>query len=144
MNEIIFESKHPDSKKLAVFEDNGSSAWLYLASSASQEVEKDAFVYSPREPRLELNRIGMKGGEPPILVAEFASDDAVVNVTDENDLSIVWSDNGKSLALFHKADVLAAIYEDDDQGYSKALAKRCGFGKPWSEEKYKAFFSDAG
>lgn len=144
MTEIIFESEHPGSRKLAVFEDNGSSAWLYLASSASQEVEKDAFVYSPREPRFELNRSGMKEGEPPILVVEYASDTAVLNVTDENDLSIVWSDDGKSLALFHKADVLAAIYADDDEGYSKALSKRCGFGKPWSEEKYRRFFDDVG
>jgi hypothetical protein len=77
------------------------------------------------------------------LIVEYASIDAVLTIEDENDLSIVWSDNGKSLALFHNADVLAAIYEDDDQGYSKALSKRCGFGKPWSDEKFEKFFKDA-
>jgi len=65
MKEIIFESESPDSKKLAIFEDTGSCAWLYLASSANHEVEKDAFVYSPQEPRSELNRSGMKEGDPP-------------------------------------------------------------------------------
>ena len=143
MNEIVFESENPDSKKLAIFEDTGSSAWLYLASSANHEVEKDAFVYSPRAPRSELNRFGMAEGEPPILIVEYASIDAVLSIEDENDLSIVWSDNGKSVALFHNADVRAAIYEDDDQGYSKALSKRCGFGKPWSDEKFEKFFKGA-
>jgi hypothetical protein len=38
--------------------------------------------------------------------------------------------------------VLAAIYEDDAQGYSKALSKRCGFGKPWSDQKFEKYFSD--
>jgi hypothetical protein len=142
MNEIVFESQSPDSRKLAIFEDNGTSAWLYLASSANHEVEKDAFVYSPQEPRSELNWSGMKEGEPPILVVDYASSDAVREIEDENELSIVWSQNGKSLALFHNADVLAAIYEDDDQGYSKALSKRCGFGKPWSDQKFEKYFSD--
>ena len=142
MRDIIFESFSPDSKKLAIFEDNGTSAWLYLASAANHEVEKDAFVYSPQPPRSELNRAGMKEGEPPILVIDYASDAAVVLVEDETALSIVWSDNGKTPAVVYHADVLAAIYEDDDQGYSKALSKPCGFGKPWSQEKFEKHFSD--
>lgn len=140
MHQIIFESESPDGKKLAIFEDNGTSAWLYLASASNHEVQKDAFVYSPQPPRTELNRAGMKAGEPAILTREFASDAAVVHVADEHDLSIVWSDNGKSLAVYHREDVLAAIYEDDEQGYSKALCKRCGFGKPWSAAKFAAVF----
>lgn len=142
MNDIIFESKSPDSKKLAIFEDNGSSAWLYLASAKNHDVEKDAFVYSPQTPRKELNRSGMKDGEPPILIQEYASENAVVRIDDENDLSIVWSDNGKSLSLFYGAEVLAAIYEDDEQGYSKALSVRCGFGKPWSDDKFAEHFGE--
>lgn len=140
MNDIIFESESPDARKLAIFEDNGTSAWLYLASAASHNVEKDAFVYSPVAPRAELNRAGMQDGEPPILISEYASDDAVVEIQDENDLTILWSENSKSVAIFHNEDVLAAIFEDDDRGYSKALSKKCGFGKPWSEEKYQKYF----
>lgn len=142
MQDIIFESESPDGRRLAIFEDNGSSAWLYLASASNHDVEKDAFVYSPQPPRAELNRDGMRDGEPPILTQEYASEHAVVDIEDEMALSIVWSDSGKSLAVFHNETVLAAIYEDEPQGYSKALSKRGGFGKPWSQSKFEQFFNE--
>jgi hypothetical protein len=142
MQDIIFESESPDGKKLAIFEDNGSSAWLYLASARNHDVEKDVFVYSPQAPCEELNRTGMQRGEPPILTTDCASERAMLRVEDETELSIVWSASGRSIALFHRDEALAAIYEDDDQGYSKALCKRCGFGKLWSDEKFAQHFDD--
>ncbi len=126
----------------AIFEDNGSSAWLYLVSSVSHEVESDAFVYSPLEPDAELDRKGIQNGVPPKLSAEYASSVAVLNPDDENDLSIQWSTNGKSVALFYKDDVLAAIFDGENRGYSKALSKRCGFGNPWSDEKFEQYIGN--
>lgn len=142
MKEIFFESPSPDSKRMVIFEDNGTSAWLYLASAANYDVEKDAFVYSPLEPRAELNREGINQGEPPILISEYASDTAVIQIEDENELSILWSENGRNVAVFHNEEVIAAIYEDEKRGYSKALSKKSGFGKPWSEEKYQKYFPE--
>lgn len=103
MQDIIFESESPDGKKLAIFEDNGSSAWLYLASARNHDVEKDAFAYSPQAPREELNRTGMQQGEPPALTTDCASERAMLQVEDETELSIVWSASGRSIALFTNA-----------------------------------------
>jgi hypothetical protein len=143
MREIFFESESPDSKKLAIFEDNGSSAWLYLASARNHEVESDVFVYSPVEPDAELDRASIKQGNAPKLCLEYASGSAVFSPEDENDLSVLWSSNSKSVAILYRDEVLAAIYEGEKRGYSKALSKKCGFGKPWSDEKFAQHIGDA-
>jgi len=46
MKHLFINSQHPVSHRLAVLEDDGTSAWLYLTEANSQKPFADAWIYN--------------------------------------------------------------------------------------------------
>ena len=93
--DIFITDNNPTTKRWAILEDNGNSAWLYLTKPATQQPEKDAFVYSPVQPIEELNIEEIKEkGTPPILTKALATASSVILNAQSGDFSFNWSQLG--------------------------------------------------
>jgi hypothetical protein len=122
-------------------EDNGNSAWLYLTKPATQQPEKDAFVYSPVQPIKELNIEEIKEkGTPPILTKELATESSVILNAQSSDFSFKWSNDGESVSVNYKGKPISMIVKGSERGYSTSLRNESFFGKPWDQSVYDQYF----
>lgn len=140
MAEIFIEQRNHTSGRFAIIEENGTSAWLYLTPTSGRGIDRDAFIYSPIEPADKLNIEDIKNGDTPILTKSIASESAVITSIGEAELSFKWSQDGHSVAVVYKNDVIAFISGTEKNSYSKALLKESFFGKPWDQNVYQATF----
>ncbi|GAB2894886.1 hypothetical protein GCM10027180_25930 [Microbulbifer echini] len=140
MAEIFIEQRNDTSGRFAIIEENESSAWLYLTPTSGKGIDRDAFIYSPIEPADKLNIDEIKDGGTPILTKSVASESAVLNNIGDSELSIKWSKDGHSVAVFYKNEAIAFIAGKEKSSYSKALSKESFFGKPWDQNVYRATF----
>lgn len=130
------------SGRCAVIEDNGSSSWLYLTPKGGQGIDKDAFIYSPISPHKTLDRDWIEAGNPPILSEEYASEFAVIKTPDEKEVILEWSEDGESVAVKIRGEVIAMIASGHERGYSKSLVSSSGFGNPWNSRLYNSIFRE--
>jgi hypothetical protein len=141
MNEVLIKFESEDKTLSLYIEDNRSSAWAYLKECVDGVILKDAFIYSPIEPSVELNKEEISQGMPPALISKYASDEAVLKNAQESAFDVEWSSEGDSVAILYNGNPLAAIYSSEERGYSKALGSESGFGNPWSEEMFNEHFA---
>ena len=139
-NGVFITDVHPLSKRCAILDDNGNSAWLYLTDPGQQRPEKDAFAYSPVPPVESLDIEAIGRGEAPILPIGLASDDAVLTEVDSAQVSFLWSMDGESLAVAYQDRLLAMIVAGSEHGYSAALRQQGEFGLPWDEAVFEQAF----
>ena len=140
MSGIYIEEKNLISCRVAILEDNGTSAWLYLSPPSGKGIEKDAFAYSPIEPLEELNKSEIENGEAPKLIKNLATPSSVIIGAVEADFCLKWSKNGESVVLLHKGEAISTIYQNYKSGYSKSLSKASLFGNPWDNALYESVF----
>ena len=108
------------SGRHATLEDDGYSAWLYLTSQSNYEIIADCFVYSRVElPEFRVLPLGKSG--PPLLLRQFATDEAVQLSVHEDLLRVAFSSNGNSAAVFLRGEPWAFVTSDQKHGYSKSL-----------------------
>lgn len=141
-DEIFISDVHPLSKRWAILDDNGNSAWLYLSVPGEQQPEKDAFAYSPVEPVAELNVEAIRRGIPPILPRDLASDTAVIRAMDSAQINFLWAADGESVAVAWQGHLLAMIVSGCEHGYSAALARDGEFGLAWDEAVFERYFGE--
>ncbi len=142
MAEDIFISDYnPSSKRYAILEDNGYSAWLYLTKTGTQKPEKDAFVYSPVQPieKLNIEEIKQKG-TPPILTKDLATKSAVIIDAKSNDFKFVWAVDGESVSVLYRGLPMAMIVKETERGYSTSINKKGFFSLPWDTAIYDKYF----
>ena len=138
---IFLTSYHETSGRSAIFEDNGTSAWLYMTEPGNQTPERDAFVYSPVQPIAEASAIAeAKAGNPPPLATEYAASDQPFTHAMPSSISFLWSGDGQSISLHYEGEPLAMITADSRQGFSKAVVKPGPYGLPWNQSVYRAHF----
>lgn len=138
---IFLSSRNPVSGRQAVFEDNGTSAWLYLTEAGSQRPERDVFVYSPIAPvAKECAMAEAKAGQPPPLAADYAVASAPFSGASAASLSFQWSADGEAIGLLHAGEPLAMIAAESKQGFSKAVSRPGPYGLPWDETVYRTRF----
>ena len=139
--EIFITDNNPITKRWAILEDNGNSAWLYLTKSGTQQPEKDAFVYSPIQPAesFDVEEIKEKG-TPPILPKELATDSSVILNAKSKEFSFNWSKDGESVSVLYKGKPISMIVKGTERGYSTSLSKNGFFGLPWDQSVYDKNF----
>jgi hypothetical protein len=97
--EVFISDQHPVSRRWAVLEDDGLSAWLYLTEPNSERPAADCWIYnrikSPEAAESYLSR-----GIPPPASSEVAGEGALMNPADSSEFRLVWSRDGESVALF--------------------------------------------
>lgn len=139
--DIFITDYNSASKRWAILEDNGYSAWLYLTETGTQKPEKDAFVYSPVKPieKLNIEEIKQKG-TPPILTKELATKSAVIINAKSSDFKLVWAADGESVSVLYRGVPMAMIVKETERGYSASINKKGFFGLPWDTLIYDKYF----
>jgi hypothetical protein len=138
---IYLESHNSASDRSAIFEDDGQVAYLYLTRSGSTQFERDAIAYM-RIPPIDRTQFEarMRAKETPLLLAEYASAQAVMAAPSEDALSFRWSRDGEAVAILHDGVPLAFAVAAERFGYSKAVSRDGPFAHPWDGARYDAVF----
>jgi hypothetical protein len=127
------------SNRHATLVDDGYSAWLFLTNKSGSKVVADAFVYSRVEiPESLVKPFGENG--PPLLVQQFATREALQKSVLPESLSIQFSQDGNSVAVFLRGSPWAFVIGDQERGYSKSISEAGPFGFPWDEQLYQQHF----
>ncbi len=137
--ELFFDSKHSLSQRFAVFEDDGTSAWLYLTEPDSRKPVADAWVYNrvPAPPTKEIQ--SYRGGPPPAAIG-YASDSALCPTPADHEWSFIWSTDGESVAIAKDGVPVACIVAAQKPGYSRELIKSGPWGNTWLDELFQRTF----
>ena len=143
MSENLFlEDMHPASRRLAVLEDDGTSAWLYLSEPESRKPAADAWVYN-RIAAPPPQAIKSYRGGPPPAAQGYASNAALCEDPTAHEWSFVWSPDGESVAIAKDGEPAALITVGEKRGYSRELLKDGPWGHPWSDELFQLKFGAA-
>ncbi len=129
---LFLENAHPVSGRLAVLEDDGTSAWLYISEPDSRKPIGDAWVFN-RVAAPPFEAIKSYRGGPPPAAAGYASEHALCEDPSSHEWSFVWSFDGESVAVAKDGEAVAFIVGGQKGGYSRELIKEGGWGHPWSE-----------
>ena len=124
-----------------LIENDGLSVWVYQINTKNGKPSKDVFLYSPIPAEETIEKLHIQHGSAPILVKEYASDDAFKSAITESNLTVITSGNRDYCVLFCD-EPLAAMYHNKKRGYSKALIRSGDFGIPWCENKYAQVFKN--
>lgn len=137
--DVFLDAQHPVSRRFCVFEDDGTSAWLYLTEPDTRTPVADAWVYNriPAPPTKNIQPY--RGGPPPAAIG-FASDNALCPTPSEHEWSFIWSTDGESVALAKDCVPVAFIAAARKPGYSRELIKNGPWGNTWSEELFVVTF----
>jgi len=139
--DIFLQSRHPASKRMAVLDDDGRTAFLYLTQAANRKPVKDAVVYSrvPPVDAVDWARI-KQTGETPQLSKAVASSSAVIAVPKTTEFTFRWSADGHSVAVLRNGVPLAFVSMQERFGFSKAVAIASPLANPWDQARYVALF----
>jgi hypothetical protein len=139
-DERPFQSlQHPTTKRWAILEDDGTSAWLYITDPDSTKPVADCFVYSCRPPEAELPATWDRKSPPPI-TTEFASSSACRTDVSQSRMQLVWTERGDAVAVLLDNIPIAFMVVGEKQGHSRAVAVDGFYGRPWNEARFAEAF----
>lgn len=139
---LFLENAHRESGLLAVLDDDGTSAWLYISEADTRKPLADAWVYN-RIAAPPAEAIKSYRGGPPPAAQGYASEDALCEDPSSHEWSFVWSSDGASVAVEKDGQPVAFIIGGQRGGYSRELVKDGPWGHPWSEELFRLTFGAA-
>lgn len=139
--EMFLQSQSPVSKRLAVLEDDGRVAFLYLTEPSIPKPVKDAIVYMRVQPidAVDWERI-KKTGDTPLLRRDLASPSAVITNPKAPEFSFNWSTDGESVAVLRNGQPLAFASAKNQYGYSRAVSVTSPLAIAWDEARYTTLF----
>jgi hypothetical protein len=132
----FISEQHSSSQRHAIFEDDGTSAWLYLTGPNGPRPVADVFVYNRQAPSDRVDKSDRS--HPPPIVKQFAAPDAVVDDPGRSVWRFQWSADGNSVALVRDGVVVALIRAGQRRGYSSAVVAECPWGAPLGDEHLAA------
>ena len=142
MQEHLFIVSYNEvTKRHAVLEDDGLTAWLYLHGPSNDQahtghVEKACFVYSHVEP-IDAKNAGSYSPRPPPIAKGYATPNAVCNNPDMQTWIIEWSEDGNRVLLRkdEKPWCLMEAEAGSKYGHSISIKTEGPWGSPWNQEK---------
>jgi len=139
-NDIFISLQSLASKRWAVLEDDGVSAWLYLTEPNSEKPIADCWIYN--RVRVSSKEDMAKYSIPYPAICSVTDDNAVYDDVDQSILSFLWSKNGESVCLFYGNICLGYICENDKLGYSFHLTNKSTWGNVFDLALFKKTFLD--
>ena len=132
----FISEQHPSSRRHAIFEDDGTSAWLYLTTPDEPRPVADVFVYNRQPPTDRVDKSDRS--RPPPIVTAFAAPGAVVAAPEHSAWRFQWSGDGETVALERDGVVVALIASGQRRGRSAAILAECPWGAPLLAEHLAA------
>src|SRR5262245_26867311 len=138
---MFLQSRSPVSKRIAILEDNGKVAFLYLTEPNVSRPLRDAIVYSriPPVKAVDWDRI-RKTGETPLLTTDIASPTAVIPSPRQSEFTFKWSEDGEAVAVLRQGVPLAFVSIKARLGYSKAVVVASPLVNVWDQQLYSSLF----
>lgn len=139
--EVFLQSQSQVSKRHAVLEDDGNTAFLYLTAPEILKPVRDAIVYCRVAPEEKVEWENAESGEPPSLHKAIASPEAVIENPNVEEFDLKWSLDGDAVAVLRNGQPLAFVAASDRIGYSKAVSISSPLVGAWSQARYISLFS---
>jgi hypothetical protein len=135
----LLSEQHPDSRRWAIFEDDGRSGWLYLTEPDRTAIAGDCWVYN-RIPAPDLSEIAAFRPGPPPAAQGFAGPAALVVEPDASRMRLLWAGDGGAVALLADGTPLGFLVAGEPRGTSRNLARTGPWGHTWDQSRYERLF----
>jgi hypothetical protein len=136
---LFLSMQHPTTRRWAILEDDGTSAWLYVTGPDTLKPVGDCFVYSARPPAAEVPKDWFRGSPPPITTV-YASPTAYRPDLPLGQVAVTWAADGRAAAVFVGDEPVAFLIVGQLLGYSRAVATDGPWGHPWDEGQFERYF----
>lgn len=137
---LFIDDQHPKSRRFAVLEDDGTSAWLYLTKPDDQTPIADIWVFNRIDAPPVSAIESYRGSPPPAAIGYTNSETALIKSPLDHEWSFLWSPDGESVAALKDDVPVAFLVSDEKQGYSRELIQDGPWGRIWSEERFQTTF----
>src|SRR5262245_1909246 len=137
-SDILLSLQDPDSKRWAIFEDDGETGWLYMTRPDSLRPASSCLVYNRQPPPQSIARDQARDAAPPA-TRTHASSEALVAAVSEAELEVRWASSGTAAVVLLRGDPRAMVIVGEPLGWSKALSREGPYGHPWSAATYNRF-----
>jgi hypothetical protein len=124
------------SRRLAVFEDDGASAWLYLTATDTRKPIADVWVHNRRS-AIPRSKINAYRGDPPPAAIGFADDSAICHASNDCKWTLDWYLNDEFVILYRDGTPVAMLAVCERRGWSRNLLQDGPWGNVWSDELYR-------
>ncbi len=138
---MFVSEQHRGSRRFAVFEDDGTTGYLYLTAPDDQKPERDCWIYN-RIPAPEPSEMKNCRGSPPPAARGYAGQHAHQPEPPEEAVRFLWSDHGEAVCvcLGDRPTGFLVLGDGGHGGYSRHLIAEGGWGKPWDETRFREMF----
>ncbi len=142
-DELFIEMYDDQSRRHAVLDGNGLTAWLYVhAPSEDPELtgpaEKACFVYNRAMP-IDVSTVLSYRPSPPPIAVGYAAESAVCVNPGCHDWRIVWSVDSRAVVLTRDREPWCLmLLEEAMHGYSKSIRADGPWGSPWDQMKFES------
>lgn len=140
-NEIFLSLQHAHSKLWAIFEDNGMSAWLYVAEPEGYNIISDCFVYNRVDP-INYSEISTFINSQPPISKDYATPFSKISEITSDKIKLLWNDSGNSTCVVINEVPYSFIVIGEKHGYSKSISKDGPFGRRWNENLFNKYHSN--
>lgn len=131
---LFLSEQHPENRRWAILEDDGTCAWLYVTPPGSEapEPEADCFVYNriPPVPDSEVRSYVSRGLAPQITTS-FASDRAL-QTPQAGAVALQWQ--GDCAVVTLDGVRWATLQIGQKSGRSLAIGREGPFGNPLRQD----------
>ncbi|HBE70915.1 MAG TPA: hypothetical protein DDW52_22445 [Planctomycetaceae bacterium] len=125
------ESRHA-SGNVVVFEDDGTSAWLYLLGRSDGKPISDVWVHNrvkaPNASEIKNYRDG-----PPPAASGFSDDSNICEAPELHDWTFVWRPDGEAVTLHRDGHPVALLLASQRRGWSRNLTRNGPWGNTWDD-----------
>jgi hypothetical protein len=133
--------QHPTTKRWAVFDDDGTSAWLLVTEPEIPKPVADCFVYSCVPVARKMPKT-WDGSGPPPMIKKYASDAAYRPGLSADRIRLAWTKSGSAALVLVDDTPVAFLVVGEKQGYSRGIAVDGPYGHPWDEARFKEVFRE--
>ncbi|WP_282135657.1 suppressor of fused domain protein [Seonamhaeicola maritimus] len=124
--EVLLKEQSPSCPITAIVEQDNRVAYFYLWGPENSNFGvKSCWIRNLKEAPIELEKKLMDKGIPPMLPKEFCKYPEGEEKLDENDLKIIWTEEGDSAALLVKDEIASIITIWSGQNGFFGYAKNC-------------------
>lgn len=134
-NHFTLDSVSNLSGRRAIFEDDGTSGWLYLTGPNDAKPVSDVWVHNRIEAPPTSEIASYRGGPPPAAIG-YADDTAMCQAVESHSWSLDWHQDGNAVSLSRDQIPVALVVAEERNGWSKNLLRDGPWGKVWSDNAY--------
>ena len=138
--DLFVSQQHPVSRRWAIVEDDGRSAWLYLSEPNTTKPVADCWLYNRAPTPEKLDGGAVARGESPVVPQTHVAECATMPAPAQESVLLRWTSAGESVAVFFGSDLIGFIARGHALGFSRHLRLSGPFGSVLDRELFERVF----